>query len=506
MKNKGFILLGLFVLFVSLSFAQLFTENFDGLYFPPTGWINNGTTRVNETVTLPHSYPYCVEFDASADELITPLLVNPDTLVYYHKKGTGNYRYYIQYASSPTGPWTDFPLTSFVPPLASNEYPIWAANGWDDASSRSPMTIDLNGYSNIYIRWIPQSTPPPAKIFYLDSVSIYMGDECVPPTIQATNITFPTISYYYMNIQWTRGNGDYCVAFLHEGPGVPADPIDGTVYDPSTDWTMPGTQLGTSGYYCIYRGTGNSVTVTNLLAVTNYWVVVFEFNCDGVAARYLYPGAEGNATTLDPTVPVELSSFTAVVDQQYFVELHWTTQSETDVIGYNVFRNEDNDMSFAYRVNPRTISAANTSTGADYEFIDQEATPGTWYYWLEVKNLNGVSDFFGPISVTISDGTGSTVVPVNTSLSTVFPNPFNPGGTYLTGTFQLNKAENVLVAVYNIKGEKVRTLTTGAKNAGTYPISWNGFNDNGKMCPTGVYYLVLKTGDSITTRKVVMIK
>jgi len=503
--------MGLFVLFTSFVFALPFTEGFDGATFPPTGWTAGTVTRVNNTVTLPHSVPYCVEFDASVDYLITPLLVAPDTISFFHKKGTGNYRFYVQYqvedatpGVNTSGPWTDFPLTDFIPPLASNAYPIWAANGW--TNTNSPITIDIGAYSNIYIRWIPQAVPPPAKIFYLDSVTYTDVEPCVAPTIQASNITFPYIGFYDMTINWTRGNGDYCVAFLHEGPGTPSNPIDGTVYTPSTDWNMPGTQLGTSGYYCIYRGIGNSVTVTNLVEVTNYWVVVFEFNCDGVAAHFLYPGAEGNATTGDPNVPVELSSFSAILNQQYFVELHWTTQSETDVIGFNVYRWETNDNTQYQRVNAHTIPATNTALGSEYAFIDKEATPGTWYYWLEVKNLNGVSDFFGPISVTISDGTGSSTTPDLTSLSRIYPNPFNPGGSYLTGTYQLSKAENVLVAVYNIKGEKVRTISSGTKNAGSYPISWNGFNDRGNMCPTGVYYLILKTGDYITTRKIVMIK
>lgn len=506
MKNKVFILLGLFVILASLGFSQVFTENFDGLTFPPSDWTYSGVQRVNSTVTLPYSPPYCIEFDASADYLVTPLLANPVSIQFYHKKGTGNYRFYVQWSTNATGPWTDFLLTDFVPPLASNAWPIWAANTWDGSSSNSPTVVNLSNYDNIYIRWIPQATPPPAKIFYLDNVTVTVEEPCLPPTIQASNVIFPTIGIYSLGIQWTRGNGDYCVAFLHQGPGTPSNPIDGTVYTPSTDWGLPGTQLGTSGYYCIYRGAGNAVTVTNLLPLTNYWVVVFEFNCDGVAAHFLYPGAEGNATTLDPNVPVELSSFTASVNQQYFVALNWTTASETEAVGYNVLRYESNDMTDAYRVNPTMIPATNTSSETHYSFTDKEAALGTWYYWLESKNLSGVSDFFGPISIVITDGTGSPITPDLTNLSRLFPNPFNPGGTYLTGTYQLAKTENILVAVYNIKGEKVRTIANGAKHAGSYPISWNGFNDNGKMCPTGVYYLILKTDDSITTRKIVMIK
>jgi len=500
MKNKGFILLGLLLILAAAVYALPFTEGFDGAVFPPTGWTANGVTRVNSTVTTPYTAPYCVEFDASADNLITPLLVSPQSMVFNHKKGTGNYRFYLQHSTSVTGPWTDFLLTDFVPPLAANEWPIWAANTW--TNNGSPVTVNLSNYSNIYIRWTPQATPPPAKIFYLDNAIYQEEEECVAPTIQASGITFPYAGLNSLTINWVRGNGAYCVAFLHEGAGVPTNPIDGTTYVASTDWLSKGTQLGTSGYYCIYNGIGTSVTVTNLLSLTNYYVAIYEYNCDGINSKYLVPPATNNT----PTTPVELSSFTAVLSQEYFVELHWTTQSETEAVGYEVYRNSLPNMTDAFKVNPYMIPATNTTMETDYNFTDMEATPGTWYYWLESKNLSGSSDFFGPISITILDGTGSATVPEATSLSKIFPNPFNPGGSYLSGNYELAKSENVLVAIYNIKGSKVRTLATGTKNAGAYPISWDGRDDNGKMCTTGVYYIILKTSDYITTKKIVMIK
>jgi hypothetical protein len=483
MRNKLFLVFLLFI-FTTLVYAQ-FTENFDGAVFPPADWVANGVTRVS---TAPQSAPYCIEFDATSDALITPLLVNPGIMSYYHKKGTGNYQFYLQYSSSQSGPWTTVP-----------GYPIFAGNGW------TQKTEDLSAYSYIYLRWIPQTSPPGAKIFFVDTIGVTPGAP-VPPSEPPIEVTFPYVGVYQMNISWTRGDGEYCVAFLHQGPGMPLPPVDGTDYIPSTDWNLPGTQLGASGYYCIYNGTGNSVTVSNLLPVTNYWVVVYEYNGYGLTSIYLITGAEGNATTLDPTVPVTLSSFTAQLTHQRFVDIRWTTQSETDAMGFNIFRNHTATLSSSYLVNPYMIPATNTSVETNYNFLDEEATPGTWFYWLENKNINGVTDYYGPISITITDGTNSTVVPEVTSLIKLFPNPFNPEILSLSGRYELSKAENVNVAIYNLRGQKVKTLASGVRNAGAYPFTWDGRDDKGDACSTGIYYLMMTSSGYSTSRKFMLIR
>ncbi|MDZ4120839.1 MAG: hypothetical protein U1C33_00345, partial [Candidatus Cloacimonadaceae bacterium] len=82
------------------------------------------------------------------------------------------------------------------------------------------------------------------------------------------------------------------------------------------------------------------------------------------------------------TLPVELSSFTAVITPQNYVKLDWITQSETGVLGYYVFRNTENNLSNAIQVCP-LISANNTSQVQIYSFIDNDVEPGLYYYWLQ---------------------------------------------------------------------------------------------------------------------------
>ena len=71
-----------------------------------------------------------------------------------------------------------------------------------------------------------------------------------------------------------------------EETGAISLPVNKTTYTASSDWAVPGTQLQTSGYYCVYNGTGNSVIVSNLAKNTQYSVQVFEYNGGAGAEMY----------------------------------------------------------------------------------------------------------------------------------------------------------------------------------------------------------------------------
>jgi hypothetical protein len=221
--------------------------------------------------------------------------------------------------------------------------------------------------------------------------------------------------------------------------------------------------------------------------------------------------AKGDAVVLlsegaDPTLPVELSAFLATATPQNYVMLQWTTQSETNVSGYYIFRNTANSLSTAQRVNNFIIEATNTSGEANYSYTDMEATPGnTYYYWLQNIDMSGEFVFHGPISVTLYNNTNPIVpvIPVITELKSIYPNPFNPIAII---PFELAKAENVTIEVYNIRGEKVRSLMTESKSAGTWRTSWNGKDENGIACTTGMYYVKMTAGKFSDMRKIVLMK
>lgn len=204
------------------------------------------------------------------------------------------------------------------------------------------------------------------------------------------------------------------------------------------------------------------------------------------------------------TLPVELSSFTSTFTAENFVTLHWTTQSENNCQGYYIYRSHNNNIADAQMVSP-LIAATNTTQTATYSYTDREIyEEGSYYYWLHSVDFDGSSAFFGPINVNVSFGTGGTPdIPLSTVLHNVYPNPFNPV-TYVN--YSLAKAADVRINIFNVRGQKVRTLLTESKNAGNYRLEWNGKDDNGNNLGTGIYTIRMETGKDVFVRKAFLVK
>ncbi len=202
-------------------------------------------------------------------------------------------------------------------------------------------------------------------------------------------------------------------------------------------------------------------------------------------------------------LPVELSSFTAtsLSNQQVFIQ--WTTQSETEVSGFYLLRGTSQSINSAVTICD-LIQSTNTSNETSYSFVDDELEPGIWYYWLENLDMDGTTEFHGPISVTLSNDNDpdNLIIPNFPSLNNPFPNPFSFSTTI---SFELNKAGKAQLEVFNLKGEKVRTLVSGEKAGGIYLIPWDGKDLRNKNCPPGVYFIIMKYGEYVASRKIVHI-
>lgn len=86
---------------------------------------------------------------------------------------------------------------------------------------------------------------------------------------------------------------------------------------------------------------------------------------------------------------------------------------------------------------------------------------------------------------------------------TNYPNPFNPNTTI---TYNLKQAGNVELKVYNVRGQAVRTLVNTNQTAGSYSIEFNGHDEQGNLLGSGVYMYRLKSGGSVSTGKMLMMK
>ena len=67
-------------------------------------------------------------------------------------------------------------------------------------------------------------------------------------------------------------------------------------------------------------------------------------------------------------------------------------------------------------------------------------------------------------------------------------------------------ATDVKIAIYNVLGEKVRTLTDQNFKAGTHRITWNGTNESGNVVSSGVYIYKIETPEYTASRKMILMK
>jgi hypothetical protein len=84
-----------------------------------------------------------------------------------------------------------------------------------------------------------------------------------------------------------------------------------------------------------------------------------------------------------------------------------------------------------------------------------------------------------------------------------YPNPFNPSTTIC---FNLLKASHVNLAVYNIRGQIVRQLADENMPLGKHQVVWDGKDEGGKACGSGVYFYRLSTSEISVTKKMLLLK
>ncbi|HPK41637.1 MAG TPA: hypothetical protein PKZ69_08425 [Candidatus Cloacimonadota bacterium] len=167
--------------------------------------------------------------------------------------------------------------------------------------------------------------------------------------------------------------------------------------------------------------------------------------------------------TYDATLPVELSAFNTAVLTNNTVSLSWTTQSENNLFGYHLHRGAEELLNSAERITNTLIAPTNTSNEANYSYVDTEVLPETmYYYWLQTVECNGTSQYFGPYSVTTNEENIVPELPVITAMQNVYPNPFT-GNSQANFGVDVKEGETAQFAIYNIKGQVVKTYNEGVE-------------------------------------------
>lgn len=83
------------------------------------------------------------------------------------------------------------------------------------------------------------------------------------------------------------------------------------------------------------------------------------------------------------------------------------------------------------------------------------------------------------------------------------PNPF----THSTRIeYHLSGANQVILKIYNILGQEIKTLVNEIQNEGIYAVEWDGTDWQGSEVAGGIYFIRLHTGDQVQTRRIILLK
>jgi hypothetical protein len=143
------------------------------------------------------------------------------------------------------------------------------------------------------------------------TIRIFRNTLIASPVTQATGITVTSLTGTTGTFSWTGGSGSKRALFIKVDNTGAASPVTGTDYTANTVFGS-GSQIGSTGWYCVYNGTGNLVNVTGFTPSASYCAMVTEFNDGGLSntAQYNTNTATNNPVTLTARATVTAISRT----------------------------------------------------------------------------------------------------------------------------------------------------------------------------------------------------
>uniref|UniRef100_A0A832G8A8 T9SS type A sorting domain-containing protein n=1 Tax=Ignavibacterium album TaxID=591197 RepID=A0A832G8A8_9BACT len=200
-------------------------------------------------------------------------------------------------------------------------------------------------------------------------------------------------------------------------------------------------------------------------------------------------GASLLKVSLNPIIPVELSSFSALVSGNN-VKLNWTTATELNNQGFEIERKSSDSEQW---IKLGFIQGSGTSTEPkSYFYEDLNLKSGSYNYRLRQIDYDGTINVYN-LSETINIG-----VIDRFELLQNFPNPFNPSTKI---SWQSPVGSRQVLKVYDILGNEVATLVDEYREAGRYEVEFNASD-----LSSGIYFYKLTMGSFSETKKMTLIK
>ncbi len=400
---------------------------------------------------------------------------------------------------------TDWKITSFIdlggalkmkmsgPVLSGSGRLVWLK--FQIIGSANQMT-SLNFVTMVFNQGVPRSKTTNGQLMVI-------SPQTIDVTVSVPDTTVPSLGQLVLPIYISNIAGYQLQDYTGEltfGESVLAFKGVDTTGTVVAGWGMPKTNYS-AGVLTIEAGGLPAIDQEGVLLWLDFDVIGADSSNTAVrfsrmsfnSGYYLPKTKDGMVSVLD-VVPVELSSFSAmVIDRD--VRLNWTTVSERHNFGFFIERRNEGTLDWL------TIGfvpgRGTTALPQQYVFIDKNPGAHNWYYRLRQQDLDG--------SVTFSQIISINLLPTKVALGQNYPNPFN-AMTQIRYELPAGRHQ-VRLVIYDLLGKMIRKLVDEADQpAGAYQIIWDGRDEAGKAVPSGIYFYQLSANGQILIKKMVLVE
>jgi len=242
-------------------------------------------------------------------------------------------------------------------------------------------------------------------------------------------------------------------------------------------WT--GASPGTFTQIAAWDYTQGGTKLTQL-AVTDFY--------GGTSTDEMYIDDYYFGDTPPVTIPVELTSFAANVNNEGDVILNWSTATELNNQMFEIERRSEEGQ---YLMIGYVNGHGTTTETQEYSYVDNNVETGTYFYRLKQIDFIGTYEYSDEIEIEVNG-------PLTFNLEQNYPNPFNPSTNI---KYNIPESGIVKLAIYNTLGEEVAVLVDGIVEAGFYEVTFDASN-----FPSGAYFYRLQSDNLNQVKKMLLLK
>ncbi len=259
--------------------------------------------------------------------------------------------------------------------------------------------------------------------------------------------------------------------------------------------SVPNSSAAFKGSYEFNRSGTYTITTTSTTIGGADTTATREFSVQAVSA-----GQNLTLRTADNSAWLQIDA--GAVDRETWFLAERYLRNGTDIVHFGPERSFSSPMTVAIRFAPSQFAEPGKvfifqKTEGGWQRLDTRIDSDSNTAYAEARSL-------GEFRLDVDTGfSGDNAIPLVFELEQNYPNPFNPGTTI---RFSLPKTGSVRLQIFSLLGTPIRTLVSGALEAGRHAFTWNGLDDRGAPAASGVYFYRLEAEGLSATRKMILLR